>query len=116
MKTHAAGQNKNIVTGADEHALVIRSGKVVGRMGPRTCLQGGADLVVLVGTKDELDVAVERLELDVSSLAPPEPLESQVQRALAQRDQIDAFLARPEVAVVAQRISLTPGVVVEGRQ
>ncbi|MCG3178311.1 MAG: hypothetical protein BIFFINMI_00637 [Phycisphaerae bacterium] len=114
MKTHAAGERKNIVTGDGEYAVVVQGGKVVGRMGPRTCLQGGADLAVIVGTKAEIDAEIERSALDASSLLQPEPLDSQVQRALAQRDQIDAFLAKPEIAAVAEQVIAKRGIAVEG--
>ena len=113
MKTHAVGTQKNVVTGDSECALVIRGGAVVGRMGPRTCLQGAADCEVLVGTKEELDTEVENRALNTDSLPQPEPLESQVQRAMAQRDQIDAFLARPEVAAAVQRVAAKAAVAVE---
>ena len=107
MKTHAVGTQKNIVTQDGECALLVRGSAVVGRMGPRTCLQGAADCEVLVGMKDELDAEVANRGLNTTALAAlpsPEPLENQVQRALAQRDEIDAFLARPEIAPVVEQV------------
>ena len=59
---------------------------------------------VIAGTAAECEAEIKRAALDASSLPQPEPLESQVQRALAQRDQIDAFLTRPEVTTVVQQM------------